>query len=162
MAGAFRLSTLGGLAVDGRDTSSPGSATTATMVPTSTVVPSGTMMWATIPPTGVSSSDSIFAVSTSTSGWPASTESPSATSHLTSSPSSMFMPHWGSSTFVAIRVLLGRFSYLAPAVVWPQNLRHRRVNGVRYLLFVGEHQLLQRRAEWEVAVEACHALYRRL
>ena len=105
--GALRtLDRRSGLDCDGRGTLSPGSPITATMTPTSTVAPSWAVMWATMPATGDSSSELIFAVSISTRGCPASTESPSFTSHFTRSPSSMFIPHWGSRTLVAMFSLL--------------------------------------------------------
>ena len=97
----------------GRGGFSPGSPMTATSAPTLTSEPSAAMMWDTTPVAGDSSSELILAVSTSTSGCPSAISSPSLTSHLVSVPSSMFMPHWGSSTLVAMRFPCCRYSRVA-------------------------------------------------
>ena len=97
----------------GRGGFSPGSPMTATSAPTLTSEPSAAMMCDTTPEAGDSSSELILAVSTSTSGCPSSISSPSLTSHLVSVPSSMFMPHWGSSTLVAMIVPCSPYSRVA-------------------------------------------------
>ena len=95
------------MAVAGRGTSSPGSATMASKPRTGTRVPSATMMWTRIPEAVDSSSVWILAVSTSTIGSPSSTISPSCFSHLTMVPSCISIPHWGSTISVAMTFLLG-------------------------------------------------------
>ena len=84
----------------------PSGAITASTVPTSTVSPSGTRIFATTPPAGLGTSVSTLSVEISRSDSSGATASPSCFSHFVIVPSETDTPIWGMTTSVCVFVAI--------------------------------------------------------
>ena len=82
----------------------PSGAITASTVPTSTVSPSWTRIWATTPSPGLGTSVSTLSVEISSSGSSRPMCSPSDLSHFVIVPSETDTPIWGMTTSVCVPV----------------------------------------------------------
>jgi hypothetical protein len=88
--------------------SAPSGAISASFVPTSTVSPSWTKIFATTPVPGLGTSVSTLSVEISSSAWSASIVSPSLRSHLTIVPSETETPICGITTSIIVPVAISR------------------------------------------------------
>jgi len=84
----------------------PSGAITASVVPTSTVSPSWTRIFWTIPLPGLGTSVSTLSVEISSSGSSASIASPSLRSHFVTVPSDTETPICGMTTSIAVPVAI--------------------------------------------------------
>jgi hypothetical protein len=76
----------------------------ASTVPTSTVAPSSTRIWATTPSAGLGTSVSTLSVEISRSGSSRPMASPACLSHFVIVPSDTETPIWGITTSVCVPV----------------------------------------------------------
>src|SRR5919206_1637110 len=112
----------------------------ASTVPTSTVVPTSTMISCTRPVAGASTSVSILSVEIEAMISSASTQSPTCFFHSTTVPSATDTPIWGMVTSTSVVSVLEELTARLPDVV-----------------DLGQDRLLERGREGDRAVRGAHA-----